>query len=234
MKRIMFAGACDKRDLLLYICKVLASAEQRLLLVDATLAQDYRYAVAALDERCPVAQYEGFDVAVGFLNETALDAYLSEQGETLDDYELILIDSDSPDIAAGWKGISGRVLVTNYEKATIAKNVELMSRMLEHGRREAQEQVIQVFLQTVECGIDEAYIESTMSKLPIAWAQPAYAISYDEIDLSTKIDNQFYGRLRLKPLSLPYKKTIVGLSQSISGLDGRAIKEAFKRAERRA
>ena len=65
MKKIGFVGAYDKTDLIVYIAKICAVLNKKVLVIDSTINQKARYIVPAIS---PVAKYitdfEDIDIAI--------------------------------------------------------------------------------------------------------------------------------------------------------------------------
>ncbi|MBL0385846.1 hypothetical protein JJB07_04210 [Tumebacillus sp. ITR2] len=232
MKKMLFAGACDKSDLLLYIGKVLALADQKVLIVDATREHLYQYSVPNIDREYHVTEFEGFDVANGFTSYESLQTYMDAEQEKLDAYDCLLIDTDRPDAVATWGEIEHYALVTTYEKRTVRANQDLIEGIFSARRDESEVLFQKVILREVDCQINEEYVESTISEYPIQWSDPSYPVFFDDVDFAVKIENQFNERLAMKRLSKPFKQGIQDLALLISGLPDSDIKKALKQAER--
>lgn len=229
----MFAGACDKSDLVLYIGKLLAIADQKTLVIDATQEQIYRYSVPRIDADYPITEFEGFDVANGFYCLGDLQTYMEEQQERFDAYDCVLIDTDRTDSVAQWGDVQHYTLVTTYDKRTIRKNQALIEAIF-FPRTDTETEVLfqKVILREVDCQINEEYVESTISEYPIRWSEPSYPVFFDDVDYAVKIENQFNERLAMKRLSKPFKQGIQDLALLLSGLPESDLKKALKQAER--
>ena len=69
MEQIGFIGVNDKKDLLLNVAKVMTKLNKSVLIVDATIMQRLRYIVPKVSSTPTyVSEYDGVDVAVGFVN----------------------------------------------------------------------------------------------------------------------------------------------------------------------
>ena len=79
MEQVGFIGFYDKKDILLNIGKVFSYLGKRTLIVDATMMQKMRYVVpkvSANNSITYVSEYQGTDVAVGFMNLGQIAQYL--------------------------------------------------------------------------------------------------------------------------------------------------------------
>jgi hypothetical protein len=233
MKRILFAGACDKSDLLLYVGKVLAAADQKVLIVDATVAQHHAETVPQIDENYRISEFQGFDVASGFFSYEQLQDYFAEEQEKLEGYDCLIIDTDCPDTVGVWEAVNVHLLATTQEKRCLQRNEVLVRQLFAAREDQSPLSWFKLILRAVDCSIDEEYIESTLQRHPIQWMEPSFAIYWDEVDYAVKIENQYNSRLQLRTLSKDYKETIQELAHLVSGLPVSDIKSAMKQAERR-
>lgn len=65
MKTIGFIGAYDKTDFIIYVAKVLAALDRKVLIIDNTLTQKARYVVPVINPtKAYVTEFEQVDVAV--------------------------------------------------------------------------------------------------------------------------------------------------------------------------
>ena len=94
MEQIGFVGVNDKKDLLLNIAKTISKLNKSVLIVDSTMLQRLRYLVPKVSSTPTyVSEYDGIDVAVGFMNLMQIQSYLNSPSLN---YDYILIDSDNP------------------------------------------------------------------------------------------------------------------------------------------
>lgn len=219
MNRVLFLGACDKSDLLIYLSKLFAAAGYKVLLIDATLNGIYQYAVSSMDE-LTIAEHDGFELANSFIDDEQLEAY-----------DFVLVDMDHPIQRRELvKDYDEYVLVTNFERRTIVQNQALMDKffMGRYGQTIDFSKVIY----HVDCQLDEAYIDSSLAAFPISWKEPALLIRFDEVDYAVKLDNQFRSRVELNRLSRNYRKMLLELADRIARTDKRTLKKALKNGYR--
>ncbi|MFM9280879.1 hypothetical protein [Paenibacillus jiagnxiensis] len=144
MKTLLFLGACEKTELLLWLGKILASADHKVLIIDATVLQKYRYSIPDIGSDNLVTEYDDMDVASGFEHsftsgttiQDSLMKYFSKKNEDFSRYEYVLIDVDhtetlQPALLSAWGKVSRYVLVTNSERYTIDRNALLIEKLLQ-------------------------------------------------------------------------------------------------------
>lgn len=127
MEQIGFIGFYDKKDILLNIGKIFSCLGKRTLVVDATMMQRMRYIVpkvSANNSITYVSEYEGTDVAVGFMNLGQIAQYL---GTDHLNYDFIIIDSDNIQTMYSFMIPNMKKLfyVTSFDKFEIEKSKEL-------------------------------------------------------------------------------------------------------------
>ena len=128
MKQVGFIGSYDKKDLLLYISKVLTNCGIKVLIVDATIAQRMRYIIqntSSNNSMTFVSEYLGIDIAVGFMNLGQVAAYFKTNNLP---YDLVLIDSDNIQTVMSFMipSMQSIFLVTSYDQSEINKIVETL------------------------------------------------------------------------------------------------------------
>jgi len=127
VEQIGFIGFYDKKDILLNIGKIYSCIGKRTLVVDATMMQRMRYIVpnvSANHSITYVSEYEGTDVAVGFMNLGQIAQYL---GTNQLNYDFIIIDSDNIQTMYSFMIPSMKKIfyVTSYDKFEVEKSKEL-------------------------------------------------------------------------------------------------------------
>ena len=94
MEQIGFIGAFDKKDIILNVGRTIAYCGKKTLIVDATSLQRLKYIVPSTQNGATptyVSEYQGMDVALGFMNLMQIQNYLGKQL----DYDFILVDTDN-------------------------------------------------------------------------------------------------------------------------------------------
>ena len=129
MEQIGFIGFYDKKDILLNIGKIYSCIGKRTLVVDATMMQRMRYIVpnvSANHSITYVSEYEGTDVAVGFMNLGQIAQYL---GTNQLNYDFIIIDSDNIQTMYSFMipNMKKIFYVTSYDKFEVEKSKELFA-----------------------------------------------------------------------------------------------------------
>ena len=133
MEQIGFIGFYDKKDILLNIGKIFSYLGKKTLIVDATMMQRMRYLVpkvSANNSITYVSEYQGTDVAVGFMNLGQIAQYL---GANQLNYDFVIIDSDNIQTMYSFMipNMKKIFYVTSYDKFEVEKSKELFANINE-------------------------------------------------------------------------------------------------------
>ena len=133
MEQIGFIGFYDKKDILLNIGKIFSYLGKKTLVVDATMMQRMRYIVpkvSANNSITYVSEYQGTDVAVGFMNLGQIAQYL---GANQLNYDFVIIDSDNIQTMYSFMIPKMKKIfyVTSYDKFEVEKSKELFANINE-------------------------------------------------------------------------------------------------------
>lgn len=226
MERWIFTGAVDKRDLLLYICKVLASSGQKVLLIDATNKGKYRYVIGGIVEENELSQFNGFDVArVG----------TNMEEEQIANYDYCLYDMDHVpnNNRQLWSLAEQIIWVTSYDRYEIAESLEFYNQLFRTWPQLQGMTVHPVFIRTMDSYVDEQYVMSMMEQLPIKWMSTEIRIPWDEINIAVQTENEHSQTLHMNRIARAYKRAITELITQLAGWELKMVKKAFRKAERR-
>ncbi|GGA24990.1 hypothetical protein [Paenibacillus physcomitrellae] len=235
MKSWIYAGVSDKHDLLLYICRLLASAGAKVLLVDGTERQIYRYSIGQADQSLPITEYCGFDVACGFFSAESLKVYLKDQGCTIEDYDFVVYDLEKLTFCdeADWRTSAGIVWVTAFERFAVERSVEWFKLLFSKYPALQDISAGIVFIRYVESLIEESYIREMIRQLPVKWDEQGVKVHWDERDYGIQLENEHNRALHIKPLSRSYKKAITALTDRMAGSGIVKTRSLFRSSARR-
>ena len=96
MVLVGFIGAYDKIEFMLYLAKIMAVLEKKVLVIDATTKQKSRYIVPVINPtKSYITEFEKIDVAVGFENYEDIKGYIGISEKEDFSYDVVLVDADS-------------------------------------------------------------------------------------------------------------------------------------------
>ncbi|WP_054955808.1 ParA family protein [Paenibacillus dakarensis] len=233
MRTWIFAGICDKSDLLMYLCKILIQSGKRVLLIDAAHAGKYTHCIRRLDDSMLITEFAGFDVGIGFKQFSDVLVHIKAAGES--DYDYILIDAEQESFLTidDWSAADAKIWVSSFEVAGLMKSASWLDGLSENYGEQERPAFHRIYLNVIEDFTDDEYIESFLGSSRVQWLDDPVRIPWDEITFALKIENEHMGRLRIKPLPKRYKKALVDLVQRLTEMENRQIRRSFRQAERR-
>ena len=238
MKIVNFIGNYDKMDLILYVAKIVQSAQNsKVLIIDSFDTQKARCIIPALvnDDKY-ITTFEEIDIAVGFENQKEIVEYMKENDEDFNTYDYVLIDMNTKDMCQKFNSENPNVafLVVSYDKYDVLKSVSLLNEYIQQ-RKDfvASMKINKVYVYSVLNGSDEKYIDYGFNELDIKWNNKKIYLPLDEGDLSVIIQNQYVEKIKLRELTSGYKKCILEMATQIMGQEHKSlVSKALKNAER--
>lgn len=223
MKKLIFAGKSDKRDLLLYLCKLLSSHGQRVLLVDVTDFRKYRYAIGSRQSRLPLMEFSGFDVSDGIP-----DLHLNTS------YDYVLYDVETLFLGYDvWSDADEMIWVTSFDRFEVESSAEWFRVLLSRWPQLQQMHVLPVYIRTVDSYLTDEYIMSFMDDLELNWKSSSVWIPWNELNTAIQIENEYNHSLHMHRISRSYKYALRELARQLTGSEISETKKALRVAERR-
>jgi hypothetical protein len=233
LKTWIFAGICEKSDLLLYLCKLLSSLDKRVLLVDATQTHKYPLYIGLLDRPLEVTEFMNFDVACGFTSQVHLEEHLRDGEGKLERYDYVIYDVEKLSFFSMeiWRDADVRVWTTDYGVWSLHEGSRWLNTL--HSQYAALKNLTfqLVYIHVVDTLLARSYIEGHVESWPVSWQGEPIIIPWDEMDMALKLENEHQRQLHMKPLSRRYKKALSTLMKW-TGLDDDHIKRALRSAGR--
>ncbi|THF74382.1 hypothetical protein [Cohnella fermenti] len=236
MKQALFLGATEKSHLLLTLGKLLVQAELRVLLVDSTIAQTIHGYLPVSDTRPGsfVLEFEGLDIAAGFINRGQLERHFRQQGGQMTDYDVLLLDTDHTEFVKGCdlSDMTLRVWCASPDRRILSKNAELLQRLCLAEAAVQPVPFVKLVHPFVPTAIPEAYFDALQSAETLRWGDLELRIPLNERDVIARFENQHHARIAAKRLSGPYVQAVMALAKAITGFEDRTIKNAWRRMRR--
>ncbi|MDQ0087775.1 hypothetical protein J2T12_001181 [Paenibacillus anaericanus] len=235
MKRWIFAGISDKRDLLLYLCKLLTVSKYRVLLTDATEGRRYSYSIGNLDPTLQLTEFCGFDVTTGLSSTELWEEELTEAGKHSAVYDYMLLDMDSLMLSSidPWLSADEILWVTSFDRYEVERSSEWFRRLFLKWPELQGMKVRPLYIRTVESNLNEEYIMGFMEDLPIVWNEDPIWIPWNENNMAIQLENEHSNLLRMNRISRSYQRALVTLLQQLVGLRTTDVRRAFRQAKRR-
>lgn len=221
-----FVGTFDKKDLLLDLAKVLEIMKYKVLIIDATTQQRLRYIVPRINRNTItyVSEYQGIDVALGFMNVPQIMQYL---GTTELSYDIVLIDTDNIQTfnSFGLATLKKLFLVTSYDAYELGKMLEIV--------RYIQNPITatKVIYSADITRDQQKYMDSQIKKTNVKLSEDIVEFADSIEDRKATLENQLVREIRFKNHSESYKYSLEYLTDLVGdglidkGSVGRMIKK---------
>lgn len=231
MKKVGFIGGYEKTDFILYLSKILVELGNTVLFIDGSITQKSRYTIPAMKPgRAYITQYEGVDVAIGFENYQLIKQYLGIPLSSPINYDYILIDVDSPNIARNFEiaNCDKNYFVTSFDLYSIKRGTITLNML-----QEPLNMTKILFSRQVNKKENE-YIDFITKESKIVWnEQETINMPFEAGDQTAIYENQRLEKIRFRALTNQYKE---GLMYVISQLIGEEnypiIRKIMKKIER--
>lgn len=222
VKSWIFAGKSDKRDLLLYLCKLLSASDQRVLLVDVTDFRKYRYTIGSTAVHLPLMQFSGFDVSDGLPDLTQAA------------YDYVLYDVESLHIGYSlWASADQIVWVTSFDRYEVESSAEWFRLLLARWPQLTNMEVLPIYVRTVDSFLTSEYIMSFMEDIPVNWSHAEIWFPWNEINVAVQIENEHAQLLKMQGISRSYKRALRHLIGRLTGWGTAETRRALRVVERR-
>ncbi len=233
MKYSLFLGSADISDLLVYLSKFLQTAGRRVLLVDASAEGFIRYNTPIITNEEGVSEYDEFDIGYAFTDFMAMKQQLDYEQQ----YDHVLVLCSQPDFITEYdlESFKQRFVVASPERRSLEKAIELMSFILnQRDPKLPRVPFCRLFVQQVDSGLAEDYMEQLLGQLPIVFEESSFMIPFDEADYMQKIVNQNSNTVSIKRISRPLRTAIQQMAGNVSELDHHELKSYTKKLSRRS
>lgn len=204
MEQIGFLGSYDKKDLLLNIGKILVSLNHRVLIVDATLMQRLKYIVPNVSSNNSItyiSEYQGVEVALGFMNLMSIGQYL---GTNELPYDFILIDTDNAQTMNSFMIPRLRKLffVTSYDQYEINRAIETFQYLNQPMG------VVKVTISADNSPQQAEYFRRIIGKTPVMLKEAEIYFVDNIDDRRVTLENQLMKEIKLKRFTNQYKDAL--------------------------
>lgn len=224
MEQISFIGVNDKKDLLLNIAKVITKLNKRVLIVDATMMQRLRYIIPrTASGPAYVSEYDGVDVAVGFMNLMNIANYL---GGGLN-YDYVFIDTDNAQTLNSFMALNSKInfLVTSYDEFELQKIIEILSTL------RSQVKLTKLIISADINNKHDEYLNHLLENFNIVWSENKVEFPDSEEDRKSTLVNQLIKQILFKGYTSIYKDSLEYLTSLI--LEGVVEQASIRRIIRK-
>lgn len=202
MEQIGFIGVNDKKDLLLNIAKIMTKLNKSVLIVDSTVLQRLRYIIPRVSSTPTyVSEYDGVDVAIGFMNLGQICAYL---GTPTLNYDYVLIDTDNPQTFNSFMVPNSKMsfFCTSYDEFELQRSLEILATL------RTQVNLIKIIISSDLNNKHNEYLNHLLENYPVTWSKEVVEIADTDTDRNATLTNQLTKQINIKNYSSTYKDGI--------------------------
>ncbi len=202
MEQIGFVGINDKKDLLLNVAKTMTKLNRSVLIIDATIMQRLRYIVPKVSSNPTyISEYDGVDVAVGFLNLMQICSYLNMPNLN---YDYILIDTDNPQTFNSFMiSNSKRIFyTTSYDEFELQKSLEILATI------RSEINLTKLIISSDINNKHDDYLNHLLENYPVKWNSENVEFPDTDNDRNATLVNQLMKQISLKNYCSTYKDSL--------------------------
>lgn len=211
MRKVGFIGAYDKANLILCLAKILSMKNKKVLIVDTTAEQKFKYIVPTLEPTMTyITTWEDIDVAVGFKRMEQIYNYIGTSEEGLE-YDSILMNIDNPNAMEDMRAEENDIncFVTAMDLYSIRKGIEIFKNI------ERPMRLVKIIFSREMTEADNAYIDYLATEAKMEWNQTQIFFPLILDDKYVEMDSQLIYRLGLRTMSSLYKDSLATLSVTL-------------------
>lgn len=231
MKKIVFIGVAERTHALLVLGRLLSALGNKVLLVDSTMAQSIRGYLPNTYTSSAVQDFEGMDVAYGYLTPEQLERGLAQAG-MMPTNDIMLVDTNHTEFVSrdNLLHFDKRVWCWDGRRLSLEKNEELMLRL---GLQDAESPV--TFFEMLAPAIPGhlAAWRAEMRLRHIQWEEAVFRFPLDERDAAADLNNQHQGRIDLRGLTGAYRYTLLTMLEQLGDCDRKAARRAWSIARKK-
>lgn len=132
MKIVQLLGSRNKTDFALYLAHTITSSDKRVLVVDATADEVYRYGYVRYEENEYLHDLQKVEILCGARSWPEVEKNLAQVDEKVSNYDCIILDTDNLDsILADWPKADCVLYVSDNDRFNLMRDIPYLHRYLD-------------------------------------------------------------------------------------------------------
>ena len=210
MKKVGFIGGYDKSSFLIYLAKAITLLNNRVLVIDTTIAKKTKYIVPTIKiTKKYMTTFQNIDFAIGFKKIGELEQYIGEDLETKYDY--VLIDIDRKKMLENFEIDLDETnyFVTGFDMYSLKRGITIFQGFDESIN------LTKILFAYERLKENEDYLNYISLEYNVNWND--YTIYFDIYLEDNKVidENQRLEKIQFRRLSSDYKDSIANVVQDI-------------------
>lgn len=206
MKTIRLLGTRNKVDFSLYLARTITLQGKRVLVVDATQQALYQWGITRLEGNDSLYEIDTVEVLKKVTSWDEVTQHVENEGETLESYDVVLVDIDNIDVMLGtWPSFDHSLYISDVDRYNITNDVPLINRYLDESKGEL---IRRIHIEGVY-SIKEGYMDVLLNGRE-AFTWDSSVLEYDEFESKLRLMMQHDLIIPLHRLSKPYRQLLEG------------------------
>ncbi|MCM3390214.1 hypothetical protein M3649_19130 [Ureibacillus chungkukjangi] len=207
MKLVQLLGSMNKADFALYLGYTIASYDKRVLIVDSTKDQVYRYGYTRLEENEYLYELQHVEILTGAENWRDVVKSLQEDGDDASKYDCIIVDVDSmPILLEQWPNFDEVLYVSDNDRLNVQKDIPLLHRWLDESSAKELRRIHFESAYKVPEGLISLLMNNRIEFSPFS-----ETLEYDDLGGRLRLIMQHDEIIPYKKLSKQYKQVLTDL-----------------------
>ena len=210
MKKVGFIGGYDKSNFLVYLAKTITLLNNKVLVIDTTIAKKTKYIVPTINlTKTYMTTFENIDFAIGYKNTEELEEYIGEKLESKYDY--VLVDIDRKEMLENFDIDLNETnyFVTGFDMYSLKRGMTIFQGLNETINLT---KILFVYERLKE---NEDYLSYISMEYNINWNEYTMYFNIYLDDIKIIEENQRLETIQFKRLSIDYKDSIACVVQDI-------------------
>ena len=210
MKKVGFIGGYDKSNFLVYLAKAITLLNNKVLVIDTTIAKKTKYIVPTINlTKTYMTTFENIDFAIGYKNTEELEEYIGEKLESKYDY--VLVDIDRKEMLENFDIDLNETnyFVTGFDMYSLKRGMTIFQGLNETINLT---KILFVYERLKE---NEDYLSYISMEYNINWNEYTMYFNIYLDDIKIIEENQRLETIQFKRLSIDYKDSIACVVQDI-------------------
>jgi len=210
VKKVGFIGGYDKSNFLVYLAKAITLLNNKVLVIDTTIAKKTKYIVPTINlTKTYMTTFENIDFAIGYKNTEELEEYIGEKLESKYDY--VLVDIDRKEMLENFDIDLNETnyFVTGFDMYSLKRGMTIFQGLNETINLT---KILFVYERLKE---NEDYLSYISMEYNINWNEYTMYFNIYLDDIKIIEENQRLETIQFKRLSIDYKDSIACVVQDI-------------------
>ena len=210
MKKVGFIGGYDKSNFLIYLAKAITLLNNRVIVIDTTIAKKIKYIVPTINlTKTYMTSFENIDFAIGYRDVEELEEYIGEKLENKYDY--VLIDIDRTEMIENYdlNLEETHYFVTGFDMYSLKRGMTIFQGLNELINLT---KILFVYEKSKEA---EEYLNYISMGYNLKWNEYTMYCSIDYENNKIIEENQRLEKIQFKKLSSDYKDFLAYVVQDI-------------------